>query len=262
MRIIFFLAVCATGCVANVESTVVAVDVRMTTACNDIDAHAVTAFRDELAPYGTWSDDDAFGTVWTPSDADFVPYATDGHFADLGSDIVWISDLPWGATTLHHGRWVRSHDRWSWVPGTQYAGAWVTWSRDGDKTSWTPTPPKIVWLHGAGVLVRDFAQPTVGSRSNDELALVPPAPTPSEITAEDKRRASAIAESERTYDAISRDMAKSNWFGDEGHFATERGGGGWHGGASSSHSSFSHGSTSSGHVSSSGGHGGRSSAHR
>src|SRR5689334_9882362 len=60
----------------------------------DTDPTALTEFHATLDPYGTWVEDDMYGTVWVPSStvvgADFAPYVSAGHWS-YGSDYVWVS---------------------------------------------------------------------------------------------------------------------------------------------------------------------------
>jgi hypothetical protein len=123
----------------------------------DTDASALTDFRAELDPYGTWTDDARYGTVWIPSSvvvgSDFAPYRTGGHWAvaDDGQWL-WVSDYSWGHIPFHYGRWVWiASTGWAWIPGRVYAPAWVIW-RTGepgyDYLGWAPMPPSYVWLNG------------------------------------------------------------------------------------------------------------------
>lgn len=259
-----FLGVAATGCVANIEH-VVAIDARVD-RCDD--ASALASIERGLSDYGTWSEDDTYGTIWTPNDEAFVPYATDGRFADVGGDLVWTSDVAWG-TTLHHGRWVRCKERWRWVPGSEYGGAWVTVRHEGDRTSWAPMPPTRIWRHGVSVPITAPDAPVVGSRSDDELALVPPDPPPARMDAK-PHAPSADEESDRKYREIGQQMATlgdeaSTSFDDDG-FGGDGfvGGGGGHGSRFGGRSTSTHGggaahsAHSSGRVSS---HAGGHSAH-
>ncbi|HEY1957347.1 MAG TPA: DUF6600 domain-containing protein [Polyangiaceae bacterium] len=256
---VLLLGLAASACVANVEN-VVAVDVHFE-RCDD--ARAIAEVERGLENYGTWSEDDAYGTVWTPSDTSFVPYATDGRFADLSGDLLWISDVPWG-TTLHHGRWVRCKDRWSWVPDAKYAGAWVTLHHDGDRTSWSPSPPTRIWRRGVAVPIGAPDEPIVGSRDDDELALVPPDPPPTRL---ERETSAADAERERVYRDVARRTAAlgeeaSASFDDFGGIGGFGGSGGGHaGGTSSAAHASSTGHISGGHPSSHGhasvGHGHR-----
>ncbi len=171
----------------------------------DADPRALTEFDDALAGYGVWSEDPTYGAIWTPSDATFVPYATSGRFADLG-DVVWLSELPWGAATLHHGRWVRHEGRWRWVPGMKYAGAWVTWSHDGDTTAWSPAPPTLVFRNGVAVRITPPPEPIVGARNDLTLALVPPKPDVQDVR-DVQEREDALDLRGAEYGALSRMIA-------------------------------------------------------
>jgi hypothetical protein len=126
----------------------------------DMDPAALSEFRQPLSPYGSWADDPTYGTVWQPSPtavgADFEPYVTAGHWA-LGTDNqwTWVSDYPWGWAPFHYGRWVQASGRWAWIPGKQYAPAWVVWRtgvQDEPYVGWAPMPPSWGWR--AGVAVR------------------------------------------------------------------------------------------------------------
>ena len=124
---------------------------------DDSDPSALKDFRQPLDPYGTWVDDSTYGTVWVPSSTvvgpDFQPYVSAGHWA-YDDDYVWVSDYPWGWAPFHYGRWVSIEGRgWSWIPGREYRGAWVTWSVDDGYSylGWAPMGPTFVWFGGAAV---------------------------------------------------------------------------------------------------------------
>jgi hypothetical protein len=121
----------------------------------DGDPSAIDDFRNVLSPYGTWVDDAQYGTVWFPSPAivgrDFTPYQTSGHWV-YDNDYTWVSDYDWGWAPFHYGRWfVYPGHGWAWIPGKEYAGAWVTW-RNGDEgygyVGWAPTPPSFYYRGG------------------------------------------------------------------------------------------------------------------
>src|SRR5258706_5617204 len=59
----------------------------------DDDPRALDDFRADVDPHGVWVEDEEWGTVWVPSDADpdFEPYVTAGHWTWDG-DYVWVSD--------------------------------------------------------------------------------------------------------------------------------------------------------------------------
>jgi len=168
MRIVLLAALAATGCVESVPRVAVP-EVRV-----DDDG-----FAKRLEAWGAWSNDATYGAVWTPSDAGFVPYATDGWFADVGGEMTWLSDRPWGET-LHRGWWVRAGGRWRWVPGSRRSGAVVRWIRDGERTAWAPAAPP--WP-GAP------ENPIVGSVRDDQLALTVLGPPETDDATDDAEEA-------------------------------------------------------------------------
>ena len=51
-------------------------------------------------------------------------------------------EQPFGWATYHYGRWAYSNRLgWVWVPGTQWAPAWVAWRGSEDHLAWAPLPP-------------------------------------------------------------------------------------------------------------------------
>lgn len=134
-------------------------------AYDDSDPSALTDFRGTLDPYGTWTDDATYGTVWVPSPsvagADFRPYVTGGHWV-YDDDWVWVSDYAWGWAPFHYGRWVWIEGRgWAWIPGRVYRGAWVVWSVDDGYgyVGWAPAPPIFLWWGGAAVAYGVYVGP-------------------------------------------------------------------------------------------------------
>jgi hypothetical protein len=122
----------------------------------DTDPSALTDFRSTLDPYGNWVEDTTYGTVWTPNQsevgADFQPYETAGQWDYQGSDYAWISDYAWGWVCFHYGRWVWSQAvGWMWIPGRDYAPAWVLWRMGEDGypyVGWAPLAPAWGWFGG------------------------------------------------------------------------------------------------------------------
>jgi hypothetical protein len=126
----------------------------------DRDPRALTAWNQELAPYGTWVDDPSYGRVWIPDarvvGTNFSPYVSGGHWAlDENNDWIWVSEYPFGRVVFHYGRWVWIEGRgWAWVPGLVYAPAWVTWRVPVDTydyVGWAPIPPSYLWFGGLAV---------------------------------------------------------------------------------------------------------------
>jgi hypothetical protein len=105
-------------------------------------------FYDRLAPDGRWLYDDDYGYVWQPnvaeSTADWRPYA-DGHWVWTDRGWYWDSNEDFGWATYHYGRWIQvAGVGWVWVPGDQWAPAWVSWRQtdDDDYVGWAPLPPE------------------------------------------------------------------------------------------------------------------------
>ena len=102
-------------------------------------------FYDQLSPYGQWIEDPQYGYVWMPEvGADFKPYVTDGHWVYTDEGWAWDSGYPWGWAAFHYGRWTfRDGYGWMWVPGTEWAPAWVSWRNSDDYYGWAPMEPGI-----------------------------------------------------------------------------------------------------------------------
>jgi uncharacterized protein DUF6600 len=138
------------------------------TESDDMDAAALTRFREPLSPHGRWVDDPMYGTIWIPHaevvGADFVPYLAAGHW-ELGEDEqwTWISDYDWGWAPFHYGRWVFIEGvGWAWVPGSVYAPAWVVWRTvydDEPYLGWAPLPPSWYWFGGVATRVTVVIEP-------------------------------------------------------------------------------------------------------
>src|SRR3981189_903571 len=102
-------------------------------------------FYDQLSPYGQWIDDPNYGYVWLPeAGPDFKPYATNGHWVYTEEGWTWASDYPWGWAAFHYGRWFYQDGYgWMWIPGQEWAPAWVSWRNRSDYYGWGPLGPKI-----------------------------------------------------------------------------------------------------------------------
>jgi hypothetical protein len=145
----------------------------------DTDPSALSDFRAALDPFGTWAEDPTYGTVWAPGtdqvDTHFQPYDTAGSWNYVDGDYVWVSDYAWGWVCFHYGRWAVSAGRWVWVPGRDYAGAWVTW-RVGDESfqyvGWAPLAPSWIWVGGSATAL-GFS-PTEPWVSSPNTALLSP----------------------------------------------------------------------------------------
>jgi hypothetical protein len=102
-------------------------------------------FYDGLAPYGQWIYDQQFGYVWMPNvSSNFRPYYTNGYWAMTQFGNTWVSNYDWGWATFHYGRWTFDHYYgWLWIPGMEWAPAWVSWRSNYDYYGWAPMGPGV-----------------------------------------------------------------------------------------------------------------------
>jgi hypothetical protein len=104
-------------------------------------------FYDELEGYGYWIDYGSYGWCWTPGDVGptWRPYM-DGYWAYTEFGWTWVSYEPYGWAVYHYGRWTFDPVfGWVWVPGSEWAPAWVAWSYGDPWIGWAPLPPTVVW---------------------------------------------------------------------------------------------------------------------
>jgi hypothetical protein len=112
-------------------------------------------FFEKLEPHGAWRETTTYGYVWQPREAeesqDWRPY-TEGRWAYSDAGWTWISDEPFGWATYHYGRWVRlKRLGWVWVPGTEWAPAWVSWRTNKNYVGWAPLPPEARFDRSQGI---------------------------------------------------------------------------------------------------------------
>ncbi len=112
-------------------------------------------FYRKLEPYGDWIETGNYGYVFQPRVAiqtnEWRPYAH-GHWVYTDAGWTWISDEPFGWATYHYGRWIRLRSvGWVWVPGEQWAPAWVSWRRGNDYVGWAPLPPEARFDRETGI---------------------------------------------------------------------------------------------------------------
>ena len=113
----------------------------------------VGIFYDDLDPYGEWYYLNPNGWVWSPRPvtAGWRPYQQ-GRWVYTDDGWMWLSDEAWGWATYHYGRWYfDARYGWLWVPGREWAPAWVAWRSGGGWTGWAPLPPRAVWRAGVGL---------------------------------------------------------------------------------------------------------------
>jgi hypothetical protein len=124
------------------------------------DEHPPTAtasydtFYTQLDRYGDWRETSDYGYVWQPRQAQsrtWRPY-TDGHWVYTDVGWTWVSEEPFGWATYHYGRWTRLRNiGWVWVPGDEWAPAWVSWRKSNDYVGWAPLPPEARFDRGTGI---------------------------------------------------------------------------------------------------------------
>jgi hypothetical protein len=112
-------------------------------------------FKAQLAPYGNWVQVPGYGLCWQPVvDPGWRPYYDGGHWEYTDAGWYWQSDYPWGDIGFHYGRWVYAEmgddPSWVWMPGYDYAPAWVVWRHADDEgyIGWAPLPPGAVFVDG------------------------------------------------------------------------------------------------------------------
>ena len=113
----------------------------------DMDASAsvsLDTFQGALAPYGQWVVAAGYGNVWRPRvPPGWRPYYY-GRWEWTSEGWLWVSDEPFGWAAYHYGRWAYDpYYGWVWVPGYQWAPAWVSWRYSGEVVGWAPLAPGV-----------------------------------------------------------------------------------------------------------------------
>ena len=107
---------------------------------------ATAEFHAPLATHGAWIEVGSYGRCWRPASVavGWRPYC-DGHWVWTDCGWYWESDEPWAWACYHYGSWViDSHHGWVWVPGIEWAPAWVSWRIGGGYCGWAPLAPRGV----------------------------------------------------------------------------------------------------------------------
>lgn len=159
------LFVAVAGCATSYGQTEIRASMRSPGSQVD-----VSYFYENLSPYGEWFQEPSYGWCWTPYDlsADWRPYS-DGHWEYTDYGWAWAANEPWGWAPYHYGRWFFDDSYgWVWVPGTEWAPAWVAWRYGDDYVGWAPLPPNAGWDVSGGLR---FADP--GAIRPNEWCFVP-----------------------------------------------------------------------------------------
>src|SRR6266480_3502569 len=114
-----------------------------------------STFYTKLEPHGAWLETADYGYVWQPREAEssrnWRPY-TNGRWVYTDVGWTWISEERFGWATYHYGRWTRLRGiGWVWVPGDQWAPAWVSWRKSNDYVGWAPLPPEARFDQRTGI---------------------------------------------------------------------------------------------------------------
>ena len=125
------------------------------TSATDSEASSYTTFYRKLDPYGDWMETRDYGYVFQPRQAaqsrEWRPY-TNGRWVYTDAGWTWISDEKFGWATYHYGRWIRLRSvGWVWMPGEQWAPAWVSWRKGNDYVGWAPLPPEAQFDRRIGI---------------------------------------------------------------------------------------------------------------
>lgn len=112
-----------------------------------VQINAVADFDAPLTSCGDWVTVGSYGRCWHPTGVivGWRPYC-DGDWVWTDCGWYWESDEPWAWACYHYGWWVYDDDYgWVWVPGVEWAPAWVSWRIGGGCIGWAPLPPAGVF---------------------------------------------------------------------------------------------------------------------
>jgi hypothetical protein len=114
-----------------------------------------STFYTNLESYGVWRETSTYGYVFQPLEAErsrsWRPY-TNGRWVYTDAGWTWVSEEPFGWATYHYGRWTRLRGiGWVWVPGEEWAPAWVSWRKGNDYVGWAPLPPEARFDRRTGI---------------------------------------------------------------------------------------------------------------
>jgi hypothetical protein len=108
-----------------------------------VQIHAKAEFEAPLTAHGTWVEVGSYGRCWRPAHVlvGWRPYCV-GEWVWTDCGWYWQSDEPWAWACYHYGYWAYEPAYgWVWVPGVEWAPAWVSWRVGGGFIGWAPVPP-------------------------------------------------------------------------------------------------------------------------
>ncbi len=135
-------------------------------------------FESALAGYGGWLETARHGVAWRPTAPapGWRPYL-EGSWQWTQEGWFWTSDEPWAWATYHYGRWVLDAQySWLWVPGFEWAPAWVDWRVGEGLIGWAPLSPRAETMrasmdHWTFVRASAFLSPRVGTAAESPIRL-------------------------------------------------------------------------------------------
>jgi hypothetical protein len=111
-----------------------------------VSIRATADFHAPLATHGAWIEVGSYGRCWRPAGVavEWRPYSY-GHWVWTDCGWYWASDEPWAWACYHYGSWsYETGYGWIWVPGIEWAPAWVSWRFGGGYCGWAPLGPHRV----------------------------------------------------------------------------------------------------------------------
>jgi len=96
-------------------------------------------YSNDFDRYGSWGFEASYGNVWYPAvSVGWRPYYN-GYWSSIHPyGWTWVGYDRWAWPTHHYGRWGYHGNRWFWVPGRQWAPAYVSWGVAPGYVSWCP----------------------------------------------------------------------------------------------------------------------------
>jgi hypothetical protein len=119
----------------------------------DSDGQTFDVFYSSLSPHGDWITVEGASYAWRPREVarDWRPY-WNGHWLWSDQGWYWWSPEPWAWATYHYGRWYFDEEYgWVWIPGYDWAPAWVEWRYGGDYVGWAPLGPYAIYSAPVGI---------------------------------------------------------------------------------------------------------------
>ena len=110
-------------------------------------------FYSGLSAYGEWVTVDQDVYAWRPTGVTvgWRPYIH-GRWAWTDDGWYWVSEEPWAWAAYHYGRWYYDdYYGWMWMPGYEWAPAWVEWRYGGDCVGWAPLGPYALFSFNLGI---------------------------------------------------------------------------------------------------------------